>query len=105
MTENNIVYLLLSLIVSYFIVFGVGLFLGHYYANTGVSKDSHIGFLRTISQQNIKDTAKSLSIDDRKVVLGLDTEGLQKKYSQLGDTQKQKEDISSSINKLKNMKG
>ena len=83
MTENNIVYLLLSLIVSYFIVFGVGLFLGHYYANTGVSKDSHIGFLRTISQQNIKDTAKSLSIDDRKVVLGLDTEGLQKNIANL----------------------
>lgn len=104
MTENNIVYLLLSLIVSYFIVFSIGLFLGYYYANTGVSKDSNVGFLRANNQSN-KDAAKSVSIDDRKVVLGLDTEGLQKKYSQLGDTKKQKEDISGSISKLKNMKG
>jgi hypothetical protein len=105
MIDNNVIYVFLSLIVSYFIVFGIGLFLGHKCYPKGVSNNSHIGFLKANSQHQDQNSSKPLAIDDRKVVLGLGTDGLQKKYDQLGETQKTKEDISSSINKLKNMKG
>lgn len=104
MIENNIIYLFSSLIVSYFIVFGIGVFLGHHYSNTSSYENNHTGFLRTNSQYQDKAHSKSLFIDDRKVVFGLDTDGLDKKYEILGDTKQSKDNISSSVNKLKNMK-
>lgn len=104
MIENNIIYLFLSLIVSYFIVFSIGILVGYYYCSTSSYKDNNTSFLRTNSQYQDKTHSKSLSIDERKVVLGLDTDGLDKKYKILGSTKQSNDNISSSVNKLKNMK-
>lgn len=52
-----------------------------------------------------KNIDKSISIDNTKVVLSIDTNNLEKKYQELGKTTTHKNDISNAVNKLKNMKG
>lgn len=47
----------------------------------------------------------NVSIDEKKIVTSINTQGLEKKYSSLGDTKTSEENISSSINKLKTLKG
>ena len=49
--------------------------------------------------------SNQLSIDDTKVVLKIDTGGMEKKFSDIGKTKVAEDDISSAVNKLKNMKG
>lgn len=45
-----------------------------------------------------------ISIDDKKLVVNIKTEGLEKKYNSLGDVKSTEENISNSVNKLKNLK-
>lgn len=56
-------------------------------------------------KEKIEHNKKSISIDDTKFVGNIRTEGLEKKYENLGETKKSSENISGAINKLKNMKG
>jgi hypothetical protein len=51
------------------------------------------------------DVQQSVSIDERKVVTKISTDNLEKKYDNIGETKKTDDNISSAINKLKNMKG
>ncbi len=79
----------------------IGYLLGknaNYAANNGVSK--------SVRTQQIKDTKTNqpVSIDETKVVMSINTDNLTKKYDELGDKVVSDENISSSINKLKNMK-
>ena len=60
-------------------------------------------FLKT--QGKPEDNDQQISIDDTKVVLKIDTGGMEKKFADLGKTKKSDNDIGSAINKLKNMKG
>ena len=53
-------------------------------------------------QQKLK---TNISIDETKVVTKIKTDDLEKKYNQLGETKNSQEDISSSVNKLKALKG
>lgn len=46
-----------------------------------------------------------IEIDNTKVVTKINTDNLEKKYSELGEIKNTSENISSSVNKLKNMKG
>lgn len=46
----------------------------------------------------------NISIDSKTFVTDIKTEGMEKKYDSLGDIERSEENISSSINKLKNMK-
>lgn len=55
-----------------------------------------------INQNNTKDN--SVQIDNKKVVLEIKTDNLEKKYNSLGDIKTSEENISESINKLKNIK-
>lgn len=57
-------------------------------------------------QQSTKEQQKNnnISIDDKKYVVDIKTDNLEKKYDKLGDTKQSTEQISSSINKLKNLK-
>ncbi len=45
-----------------------------------------------------------VEIDDSKYVTEINTKGLEKKYSSIGEKKESKDDISSSIDKLKNLK-
>lgn len=49
--------------------------------------------------------SKTISIDSTKYVADIRTDGMEKKYETLGETKQSKENISSAIDKLKNMKG
>ena len=46
----------------------------------------------------------NVSIDEKKVVVSIDTSTLEKKYDSLGEIKQTQENISGSINKLKNLK-
>jgi hypothetical protein len=54
-----------------------------------------------------KDNTKqaNINIDDKKIVLKISTDDLQKKYEQIAQTTETKVDISGSVNKLKNLRG
>ena len=80
----------------------IGYLLGknaNYSSNNGVSK--------SVRTQQIKDikTNQSVSIDETKIVTSINTDNLTKKYDELGETVVSNDNISSSISKLKNMKG
>ncbi len=100
MTTNDLLYLILLLliIVSYFAIFAMGFFICKMMSGAGVLSD------RSSYDNKSKNNNKKLSIDDRKVVLGVSTEGLDKKYEKLGDTKQSDDNISSSVNKLKSLK-
>jgi hypothetical protein len=57
---------------------------------------------------NSKDTDnigyKKITIDDSKIDIGTNTQGLEKKYEILGETKTTKDTITSSVDKLKNLK-
>jgi hypothetical protein len=47
---------------------------------------------------------KSIEIDEKKIVIDIKTAGMEKKYESLGKLTKTDEDISNSVNKLKNLR-
>lgn len=70
--------------------------------NNGVTNNSPQSFF-----SKHKDTAvvsNNLSIDDKKFVVDIKTDGLEKKYNSLGEVKQTQENISNSVNKLKNLK-
>ena len=92
---------------STLLVIGVCLFLIGYFigkqSNDGVS-NSAINKKPTSFFDDIKKENKIISIDDTKYVVDIQTSGMEKKYESLGDIKQSEENISNSINKLKNMK-
>lgn len=79
----------------------VGYILGKLTKNDGVYNTRPKSFF-----DNNKDPISTkIAIDDTKVVTDIKTDNLEKKYDQLGTTVQSTENISSAINKLKNMKG
>lgn len=88
-----------------FITFSIGYIFGKLTNNTiiGVSNTSQkpIGFF----DKSQKENKTKISIDDSKFIADITTDNLEKKYTSLGDTKTSTENISSSISKLKNMKG
>lgn len=56
------------------------------------------------AKEKEKIAKNNISIDDTKYVVDIKTIGLEKKYDSLGDTKQSTEQISSSIDKLKNLK-
>jgi len=86
---------------------GVCLFLiGYFY---GLSKSVNgVSNLIVDKPKNFFDHSvtknKKISIDNTKVVTDIKTDNLEKKYESLGDIKNSGDDISGSINKLKNLK-
>jgi len=98
---------ILSLIISLNIGF---LLIGYLFGKiTNIQKGSYVSdrpksFFENQKQKLEDDKSNSISIDDKKVVLEIKTDNLQKKYDSLGDVTTSSENISESINKLKNLK-
>lgn len=109
MTSNQVtIIILLLLIVGYIIVFIVGYILGKLSVGNGVYNitDTNQKIVSSSNSKNITSIpTNKVSIDDTKVVIDIKTSNLEKKYDSLGDIKQTNENISSSINKLKNMKG
>lgn len=102
MIDNNIIIIF---IVSILIInaFFIGYLFGRSINTNGVSNSgTKKSFFK---EQNLSSQeANSIAIDDKKFVVDIKTEGLEKKYDSLGDVKTSQEDISNSINKLKNLK-
>jgi len=94
---NSIVVVIL--ILTHIIFFFMGYVLAKIGQNNGVFNTRPKSFF----DQQHNDT--KVSIDDKKYVVNISTDGLEKKYAQLGETKESSEKIDSAINKLKNMKG
>ena len=99
------IILCVVLVCSYIIVFALGAGLGYLFLPRGSQADfaAPTSFLKSQGKPTQKNN--SIEIDDTKVVLKVDTDGLEKKFDKIADSKKVKSDISSSVNKLKSMKG
>lgn len=83
-------------------LFFIGYLLGKQ-SSHGVSTGVEKGSISFFKQQQ-DEMPKPILMDDRKFVTDIKTEGLEKKYESLGDVKESQENISESINKLKNLK-
>jgi hypothetical protein len=80
----------------------LGYILGKYNSNNNLLSNS---YNIKSSKNNNTNNVDKINIDSSKVVTKIKTDDLEKKYTSLGETKSSQENIESSINKLKNMKG
>ena len=104
--DNSSIVLICILIISHtmYIVSG---FMLCYMIKVG---DNSLGFVydnEKHQKNKIKPSAKTkdIEIDNTKIVLKIDTNNMEKKFDNIAESKKQKNDVSSSVNKLKQMKG
>lgn len=99
MPENLVIYIFILTIIN-------SLFIG-YVVGKGRSSNNYqtTSTKSFFEKEKIEQNKKTISIDDTKFVGNIRTEGLEKKYENLGETKNSSENISGAINKLKNMKG
>lgn len=92
----------LILIIITLLAIGVCFFLtGYLIASKGSG-----GVYSIVKKSSIPEKLKTnISIDETKIVTKINTDDLEKKYDQLAETKSSQENISSSINKLKALKG
>lgn len=95
--NDNIILLLI--IVVCLLSFGIGYILGIIYGHKGVLPIGVKSDKSTVLSKQI------VAIDDTKFVTDIKTDNLEKKYTSLGDKTSTQDNISGSVNKLKNMKG
>jgi hypothetical protein len=94
--------IIVILLINNFMCLLIGYILSLYTKQEGV-------YISTVDNKRkkefISEKKDNIKIDDKKIVTEIKTDGLEKKYQNLGETKISDENISSSINKLKNMKG
>lgn len=93
---NNELIIIILILNTFFI----GYLLGKNRQPVGVTNTSSFFDKNKISQKE-----SSVKIDETKCVLDIKTDNLIKKYDELGEKTISNENISNSINKLKNLKG
>ena len=97
---NKEVLLVLIFISVCLLFFCSGYLLGQNRSYDGVSN------IRTPSKKTENNKPNSnISINDTKYVVDIKTTGLEKKYDKIGETKESSENITGSINKLKQLKG
>jgi hypothetical protein len=99
MLENKIFFAII--LIAMINIFFIGYLVGKSNRYTDSTNRENISFLKRTREEKYKN---DISIDDKKVVLDIKTEGLEKKYETLGETKTTKDTITSSVNKLKNLK-
>lgn len=96
------------IIIVNMLILVVGYLLGRNHNNTIIYKDSVEDDSDYSNRKNVKSKRKPVSnkidIDERKVVTKIVTDNLEKKYEDLAESMESEENISSAINKLKNIK-
>lgn len=106
MLNDDFIKLILVLILGLnclFVGYILGLGKGKLYncsQGSNTAPGSFFDHNKTTTQPSSK-----IQIDEKKIVGDINTDHLEKKYNSLGETKISREDISNSINKLKNMKG
>jgi hypothetical protein len=99
----TIIFLTITLLVTGVCLFLIGYFIGKQ-SSTGVSNTMATTKPTSFFDNNTEQKSKAITIDNSKFVTDIRTDNLEKKYTQLGEIKKSEENISDSINKLKNMK-
>lgn len=84
-------------------LFIMGIYVGRFFCSHNQEYEKPMSFLKTASHK--ASVKNSITIDDTKVVTKIDTDGMEKKYSQMTKDSIKENTIKSSVNKLKNMKG
>lgn len=97
--QNSLIIIILVILCCFGTL--IGYILGRITADKGVSNTKPKSFF----EQEKENKEDKISINSSKYVVDIKTTGLEKKYSSLGETKESEENIESSINKLKNMKG
>lgn len=97
---NNDILLITVITIININSFLIGYLLGRRNVN-GVINTSSQSFFSKLKDDT---TVNNISIDDKKFVTDIKTDGLEKKYDSLGDTKTTTDNISNSVNKLKNLK-
>jgi len=96
--------LIVALLVGVTIIIGLlGYLIGKLSNNYPINSQSFLQ--RNYSTDSKRGSFSGVSIDEKKVVTSINTSGLEKKYDTLGDTKNSDENISTSVNKLKTLKG
>ena len=95
------ILLIVTVLVTHIITFVLGYVVGQLLSISGVSYYSQ----KTEKNNLTKNIKTIIPIDSTKIVTNISTSGIEKKYTELGDVKKSEENITSSIDKLKNMKG
>lgn len=104
MADNNVIIVCL-LMISHTISVVAGFMICYIVTSTGTNFASYESKLKK-SKTNSKNVPQThIDIDDTKVVLKIDTTNLEKKFDNIAEAKKQKNDISGSVNKLKQLKG
>lgn len=100
----TLIFLSITLLSMGACLFFIGYFIGKQ-SNTGVS-NIVVSSSKPVSffDNNATEKPKAITIDDSKFVTDIKTDNLEKKYTQLGEIKQSEENITGSINKLKNMK-
>ena len=104
MSTLSLVLITILFTITYIIIFLLGFLVGRLWSFNGVYNTGQTNS-KILSSINNKTTGQSISIDSSKFVVDIKTDGLEKKYQNLGEIKGTNESIESSVNKLKNMKG
>jgi hypothetical protein len=99
MIENKI--FIAIMLIAMINLFFIGYLFGKSNKYTDSTDRENISFFKKTLNEKYKNY---ISIDDKKVVLDIKTEGLEKKYETLGETKTTQDTITSSVHKLKNIK-
>jgi hypothetical protein len=91
------------LILFNFVSFGIGYIIGRLNNNDYIMTEKPI--LRKNKQYNNSGKIQNeIIIDEKKFVTDISTDGIEKKYSEFGETKLSNDNISESVNKLQNLK-
>jgi len=95
--------IIISILIAVNLICG---FIG-YFIGVSTSKgvyNSPQSFFKQQQNRNTEQVSNNLSIDDKKFVVDIKTDGMERKYDNLGDVKQTEENISNAVNKLKNLK-
>lgn len=95
---------LIIAVLLFNLVFLLGIVLG-FVISQKFSCSSYDSVSTTFSKKQNNSKLNKTQIDETKFVTRIDTDNLEKKYTNLGETKESSEQISESVNKLKNLKG
>jgi hypothetical protein len=99
----TIILLSITLLVIGVCLFFMGYFYGLYRGSSGVS-NLIVDRPKNFFDNNVTTKNNKILIDNTKVVTDIRTDNLEKKYESLGEIKNSEDNISESINKLKNLK-
>lgn len=99
---NSALLLDIILLLLNIFSFAFGLILGRLWLTSSVYTSTEKP--RSFLQKNNESSKEKVSIDDKKIVLDIKTGGMEKRYDSLGEVKQSSDSISSSVDKLKQLK-